>query len=74
MNLFREIRLRNGVNKKYKFRSMIEVIRKYEEFRMKRLEAEKEAKDSKDIDLKVQKYKNYMEAIGWVIHGQKTSP
>ena len=57
-----EINFKRIFNKRYKTKPILEIVRKIEEFRHKKLESEKR-KDPQSV-----KYDNYIEALSWVIY------
>jgi hypothetical protein len=59
---FFESRIKNQVEKSFKLRNIIEIVRKREEFKLKLLEAKKV-----NIENNVNKYKNFIEVLNWII-------
>ena len=62
-----EWKMRRSVNRRYTLKSTIDIVRKFEEVKYKHLEA------SKNDPEKAEMYKNFKDALAWVLNVSETN-
>ena len=60
-----DVQLEAGLASRFHLRSLLKVVRKQEEFKLKQLEAMKKPSSH----ALVEKYQYYIETLDWVLHG-----